>query len=270
MSSIFSKFRTGKQVASRQQAQMPKEDQSDASKTKPTPYRHVPSHARMDAMIGAPSCYVEQDREKIRAQKRRRSSQDVPGRSSPSKQRSSSYYGNPWSERGEIRVRDPKMRRGDSGVKRSPLSSVETSSHISEEDSSKSTSSREDLGEGSQSSSSTMMTAATTTTATATTSNRHQARLILEGKAVRQPKPTTKFNDVVTITHLPDEEYGQDDELHEMPRLTALSVPVTPTIVESGKKNDPSSKMIEKKRKWSFTGWKRQSQTMPRVGAVMA
>ena len=70
--SIFSKIKGAKKAAKdHEQAQ-----QGPAPETvdKPIPYKHVPTHAAIDAMAGAPASYREADRAEIKATNEKRRS----------------------------------------------------------------------------------------------------------------------------------------------------------------------------------------------------
>jgi hypothetical protein len=64
--SIFGKLRRAKQAAGTQK------DKS-AVKAEPAPYKHIPTHAATDALLGAPATWREQDKKAIQAQHQRRS-----------------------------------------------------------------------------------------------------------------------------------------------------------------------------------------------------
>jgi hypothetical protein len=66
--SIFSKLRRAKQAADSK-----KEKNAVESKPPPAPYKHVPTHAATDALLGAPATWREQDKKAIQAQHKRRS-----------------------------------------------------------------------------------------------------------------------------------------------------------------------------------------------------
>ncbi len=68
--SIFSKLRRAKQAADSQ-----KEKNNAAAETKPkaAPYKHIPTHAASDALLGAPAGRSAEDRKAIQAQHQRRS-----------------------------------------------------------------------------------------------------------------------------------------------------------------------------------------------------
>lgn len=70
--SIFSKIKGAKKAANKH-----KEEKARQSPTMvrdaPAPYRHIPTHAAVDALSGAPSSWKEEDRSAIKAQHKRRS-----------------------------------------------------------------------------------------------------------------------------------------------------------------------------------------------------
>ena len=68
--SIFSKLRRAKQAA---ESQKEKNNAAAETKPKPAPYRHIPTHAASDALLGAPAGRREEDRKAIQAQHQRRS-----------------------------------------------------------------------------------------------------------------------------------------------------------------------------------------------------
>jgi hypothetical protein len=69
--SIFSKIKGASKAAkAHKKAQTPDPVAPSAS---PAPYHHVPTHAAIDAMSGAPSSWKEVDRFAIKAQHKRRS-----------------------------------------------------------------------------------------------------------------------------------------------------------------------------------------------------
>jgi hypothetical protein len=67
--SIFSKLRRAKQAADGQ-----KEKKAAAADVKPppAPYKHVPTHAATDALLGAPATWREEDKKAIKAQHQKR------------------------------------------------------------------------------------------------------------------------------------------------------------------------------------------------------
>ncbi len=68
--SIFSKLRRAKQAADNQKE---KNNAAAEAKPKPAPYKHIPTHAASDALLGAPAGRSEEDRKAIQAQHQRRS-----------------------------------------------------------------------------------------------------------------------------------------------------------------------------------------------------
>lgn len=68
--SIFSKLQRAKQAAD---SQKNKKAAATESKPAPAPYRHVPTHAATDALLGAPATWRESDKKAIKAQHKRRS-----------------------------------------------------------------------------------------------------------------------------------------------------------------------------------------------------
>lgn len=72
--SIFSKIKDAKQAAKEHKASVAVASHAPVE-TKETkiPYRHIPTHAAVDALSGAPSSWKEEDRSAIKAQNKRRS-----------------------------------------------------------------------------------------------------------------------------------------------------------------------------------------------------
>ncbi|ORY63255.1 uncharacterized protein BCR38DRAFT_486008 [Pseudomassariella vexata] len=68
--SVFSIIKRGRQQAKEHQASKAKKTKEEAAKI---PYKHVPTHAAIDALSGAPSSWRHDDRPKIMEQNRRRS-----------------------------------------------------------------------------------------------------------------------------------------------------------------------------------------------------
>jgi hypothetical protein len=68
--SIFGKLRRAKQAADTQK-------DKNAAKAEPAPYKHIPTHAATDALLGAPATWREQDRKAIQAQHQRRSAYNL-------------------------------------------------------------------------------------------------------------------------------------------------------------------------------------------------
>ncbi|KAI9832191.1 MAG: hypothetical protein M1819_004543 [Sarea resinae] len=99
--SIFSKIRGAKKAANEHKTKV---QESDTVADQPAPYRHVPTHAAVDALSGAPSSWKAEDRTQIKAQYQRRSAM-IRNNSSLSTvgnmKRSSSYTGSSWNDRGD-------------------------------------------------------------------------------------------------------------------------------------------------------------------------
>ncbi|KAI9158301.1 hypothetical protein HJFPF1_06293 [Paramyrothecium foliicola] len=72
--SIFSSFRRSRQHAKDQSAKMAEEKQKESSSA---PYKHVPTHAALDAISSAPPSWRQSDRPRILEQNRRRSAMSV-------------------------------------------------------------------------------------------------------------------------------------------------------------------------------------------------
>ena len=71
--SIFSKFSRAKRAAEKHKTlKAAKEEPQEAA-----PYRHIPTHAAVDALSGAPSSWQHEDREAIRFQNDKRRSQMI-------------------------------------------------------------------------------------------------------------------------------------------------------------------------------------------------
>lgn len=71
--SIFSKIKDAKQAADRHNAsEAVARNAPVETKATTIPYRHIPTHAAVDAFSGAPSSWKEEDRSAIRAQNKRR------------------------------------------------------------------------------------------------------------------------------------------------------------------------------------------------------
>jgi len=68
--SVFSILRKGRQAAKEHSAKVAEQQKQEEAKV---PYRHVPTHAAVDALAGAPSSWKEEDRPRIMEQNRRRS-----------------------------------------------------------------------------------------------------------------------------------------------------------------------------------------------------
>lgn len=75
--SVFSKIRRSRQSAKEHQQ---KEADRARKEAESAPYRHVPTHAAIDALSGAPPSWKNDDRDKIVEQNRRRSAMAASGR----------------------------------------------------------------------------------------------------------------------------------------------------------------------------------------------
>lgn len=152
--SVFSKLRLSKKAAKEHKAktaEKQKADQLAEEAVAKVPYKHIPTHAAVDALSGAPSTWKAEDRPKIKDHHQRRSQMaisrtgsylstvsyagSVAGPSNtPPLPRNSSYssYNPTWFDRtgdiqGYIEPPQKKYRRGhsyhDSGIGPSPLAS---------------------------------------------------------------------------------------------------------------------------------------------------
>ena len=74
--SVFSILRRGRQAAKEHNAKVAEQQKQEDAKA---PYRHVPTHAAVDALAGAPSSWKEEDRPRIMEQNRRRSEMVAAG-----------------------------------------------------------------------------------------------------------------------------------------------------------------------------------------------
>ncbi|KAL8682605.1 MAG: hypothetical protein Q9186_001378 [Xanthomendoza sp. 1 TL-2023] len=95
--SIFSKIKGAKKAADKHKQAKATEIPVEV-KAAPVPYRHIPTHAAVDALTGAPSSWREEDRAAIKHQHKRRSmmtrnSSTLSGTLHPS----SSYAGSDFS-----------------------------------------------------------------------------------------------------------------------------------------------------------------------------
>lgn len=132
--SIFSKIRGAKKAADEHKGAKAQSNGNDDTH-KPVPYRHLPTHAAIDALSGAPSSWKAQDKSAIKAQHKRRSAMSRNSSSLSTvttMQRSSSYQGSAWTS---SRLETRKSHQGyqgyqnyqpDSGIGRSPLASSGT------------------------------------------------------------------------------------------------------------------------------------------------
>ena len=68
--SIFSKIVGAKKAADQHKGA---QAQSSTAEPKKAPYKHIPTHAAIDAMAGAPAAFKDADREAIKYQNKRRS-----------------------------------------------------------------------------------------------------------------------------------------------------------------------------------------------------
>lgn len=69
--SIFSKIKGANKAAKEHKKKTA--EPAEEVKNVPVPYRHIPTHAAIDALSGAPSSWREEDRSAIKAQHKRRS-----------------------------------------------------------------------------------------------------------------------------------------------------------------------------------------------------
>jgi len=67
--SVFSKIKNSRKAAKEHQAQMAQKEKEEAK----VPYKHIPTHAAVDALSGAPSSWKHEDRPKIKEHHKRRS-----------------------------------------------------------------------------------------------------------------------------------------------------------------------------------------------------
>jgi hypothetical protein len=144
--SIFSRLKLSKKAAKEHKQ---KASQQINSKDVPKPpYKHIPTHAAVDALTGAPSSWKHEDRPKILEQHKRRSIMSVNRAGSalstrtdhhtpavPSLLRNSSYssYNPTWNDRGDFSyLNEPYQKRKrasrnpsfiDSSIGPSPLAS---------------------------------------------------------------------------------------------------------------------------------------------------
>jgi hypothetical protein len=153
--SVFSKLKFAKKAAEEQKAKAKaKEQEGKGKQAAKEKYVHVPRHAALDALSGAPSSWKHEDRSKIKEHHQRRSqmymnrtgsalsTQAYDERktvSAPPLPRNSSYssYNPTWWDRGDYSyLNEPFQRRSkpsrnqsytDSGIGPSPLVSEVTS-----------------------------------------------------------------------------------------------------------------------------------------------
>lgn len=142
--SIFSKIRGAKKAAEKHKGA---KTQEKVAEEKSAPYHHVPTHAAIDALSGAPSSWKAEDRSAIKAHHKRRSALNRNSSNLstiPTMNRTSSYNGSEW---GLTPVLEPKKThlghpglqshlgyQGDAGspIGKSPLSSNGMSSRCGE------------------------------------------------------------------------------------------------------------------------------------------
>ncbi|KAH0537592.1 hypothetical protein FGG08_005624 [Glutinoglossum americanum] len=97
--SIFSKLRAAKRAADEAKGA----EKESKTKSQPAPYKHIPTHAAVDALSGAPSAWKAQDVPLIKAQHQRRS-QLSRTNSVVVVPESSRYSGYSWNDRGDRRM----------------------------------------------------------------------------------------------------------------------------------------------------------------------
>ncbi|MCJ1269088.1 hypothetical protein MMC22_008977 [Lobaria immixta] len=144
--SIFAKIRGAKKAANKHKAAIAKQTPDEA----PVPYRHIPTHAAVDALSGAPSSWKEEDRSAIRAQHKRRSMMVRNDSGISTLKRNSSYnnstYSNSTYHGSDLGAVPPMpMRRsyvGASPLQPSPLAIKRDSPTFSEANSTSSSSSQ--------------------------------------------------------------------------------------------------------------------------------
>ena len=71
--SVFSIMKKGRQQAKEKERETTEAAEKGNAEPAKQPYKHVPTHAAIDAMSGSPSSWKHEDRPKIMAQNRRRS-----------------------------------------------------------------------------------------------------------------------------------------------------------------------------------------------------
>ncbi|SPQ23642.1 b567e559-36e9-4015-850b-c714c2234f7b [Thermothielavioides terrestris] len=74
--SVFSMIKKGRQAAKEHRAELAKKEKDEAQKP---PYKHIPTHAAIDALSGGPAGWRENDRARILEQNRRRSAMTASG-----------------------------------------------------------------------------------------------------------------------------------------------------------------------------------------------
>lgn len=149
--SIFSKLKQSKRAAKEHKNKSSKQIQ--AEELPKTPYKHVPTHAAVDALSGAPSSWQQEDRARILEQNKRRSMMTLTRNGSslstgtrgstvpavPSLLRHGTYnaYNPSWNDRGDYSyLNEPYRKRNrisqnhsfiDSGIGPSSLASKTSS-----------------------------------------------------------------------------------------------------------------------------------------------
>ena len=127
--SVFSKIKQGRKAAKDHKAKTEEENKENSEPVK-VPYKHVPTHAAVDALSGAPSSWKHEDRPKIKQHHQRRSQMTISrtqstlstvsfansaaGPSSvPELPRTSSYnsYNPTWFDRGGDVYHEPVVSR---------------------------------------------------------------------------------------------------------------------------------------------------------------
>jgi len=144
--SIFSRLKLSKKAAKEHKQKV--SQQINSEHVPKPPYKHVPTHAAVDALTGAPSSWKHEDRPKILEHHKRRSMMtisrtgsalstrtDQPIPAVPSLPRNNSYnsYNPTWNDRGDFSyLNEPYQKRKrasrnpsfiDSGIGPSPLAS---------------------------------------------------------------------------------------------------------------------------------------------------
>lgn len=133
--SIFARIKGAKKAANKHKASIAKQSTDDA----PAPYRHIPTHAAVDALSGAPSSWREEDRSAIKAQHKRRSMMTRNDSGISNLKRNSSYNNSTYSNstyHGSDLGSIPPMpiRRSFVGASPLQLSSLAISSMMTKQD----------------------------------------------------------------------------------------------------------------------------------------
>lgn len=130
--SIFSKVRGAKKAADKHKGAKAQNVETEKVDKPVVPYRHVPTHAAIDALSGAPSSWKAQDKTAIKAQYKRRSamSRNSSNLSTvTTMQPGNSYQGSDWTS---ARLETRRSHHGyhgyqsyqpESGIGKSPLAS---------------------------------------------------------------------------------------------------------------------------------------------------